>query len=65
MAVTSDLIAHMASALQDIRLEPVRAAELAREVDRLNRAILADARHLAFDDDPAVHVAVLAKPAPR
>ena len=65
MAVTSDLVEQMAATLQDIRLEPVRAAELAREVDRLNRAILGDARHLAFDDDPAVHAAVLAKSAPR
>jgi len=57
--VTSDLILSQAEQLLEVKLTPKRAAELAREVQKLNGA-LRDAAHLIdFNDDPARFAATL------
>lgn len=49
----------IARALQDLRVSEARATELAIEIERLNGAVRAAARSLAFADEPAGHAAVL------
>ena len=65
MSDNAKLMSDIATTLQGIELAPVRAAEIAAEVARLNGAVRAAAKRLAFDDDPADYAALLAKAAPR
>jgi hypothetical protein len=58
---SAEMIADMATILQDVRLPSTRTAEIAAEVGRLNAAICRAADRLAFDDDPAAYAALLAR----
>ncbi len=59
MRVSKQLIIDQAVALQDIRVTPERAAELASEVEQINRTVLKTAGRLTFDDEPAAFLRIL------
>ena len=57
--VTGELIREQGRQLRDLEIEPGRAAELAIEVERHTRAILATAVRLDFNDEPSRSAAAL------
>ncbi len=65
--ITGELIRSHGKALRDLEISGQRAAELAIEVERHNRAILNAASMLDFNDEPAKFLSALAElkhPAP-
>jgi hypothetical protein len=65
MTVEAPLLQAIARAFHGIALDDARAAELAVEVERLDKSIgTAAASRLALDDDPAGCAAVLDRGAP-
>lgn len=57
--VTAQLIRDHGRQLARLDIAEQRAAELATEVDRLNRAVLEGATRLDFNDEPARFTALL------
>jgi hypothetical protein len=57
--VSPELIAQQARFLHGLEHSPERAAELAREVGRLNDAVREAAGELGFDDQPGDFLALL------
>ncbi len=60
MSVRPEFILEAAKELQEIRVAPSRARELAAEVDRLNSAVRAASAKLDFDAEPSAFSALLA-----
>jgi hypothetical protein len=60
MSVRPEFILEAAKELQEIRVTPERARELAAEVDRLNSAVRAASAKLDFDAEPNAFSALLA-----
>ena len=58
-ALPPELIAEEARHLHGVERTPERAAELAREVARLNDAVRDAAQELGFDDQPGDFLALL------
>ncbi len=60
LGLSPDLIIRQAAEVDGRSVEPGRAAQLAAEVDRLNRLVLAASESwLDWPDDPACFLAVL------
>jgi hypothetical protein len=51
--VTGDLIQQYGLQLRELKIDAARAAELALEVERNNRAIFEAAKRLDFNDEPS------------
>ena len=61
MKIEGKLIRQEAEQKHGIKLTAERAEELAREVDRLNRATAEAVKSIDLNDDPTVFAAVLRK----